>query len=143
MVKIRLRRMGTKKRPFFRVVVADSRSPRDGRFIENIGRYQPMSDPSVIEIDEERALHWLGQGAQPSDPVRVLLERVGIWEQFKPGDALRVRQTKPAKPQVPPEPPVEESVPAPPAAEEAAPEPSEESEDAPPEQSESSSGETS
>lgn len=140
MVKIRLRRMGTKKRPFFRVVVADARSPRDGRFIENIGRYQPMSDPSVIEIDEERALHWLGQGAQPSDPVRVLLERVGIWEQFKPGDALRVRQPKQAKPQAPPEPPVEEPVPAPPPAEEAPPEPSEEappepSEDAPPEPS--------
>jgi small subunit ribosomal protein S16 len=148
MVKIRLRRMGTKKRPFFRVVVADSRSPRDGRFIENIGRYQPMSDPSVIEIDEERALHWLGQGAQPSDPVRVLLERVGIWEQFKPGDALRVRQPKPVAPQAPPEPPVEEPAPAPLAAEEASPEPAEDApgepaEDAPPEQSESSAEEPS
>jgi small subunit ribosomal protein S16 len=83
MVKIRLRRMGTKKRPFFRVVVADARSPRDGRFIENIGRYHPMSDPSVMEIDEERALHWLRNGAQPSDPVRVLLEKLGIWEKFR------------------------------------------------------------
>jgi small subunit ribosomal protein S16 len=83
MVKIRLRRMGTKKRPFFRVVVADARSPRDGRFIENIGKYHPMSDPSIIEIDEERARHWLARGAQPSDPVRVLLEKLGIWERLR------------------------------------------------------------
>ena len=82
MVKIRLMRMGAKKRPFYRVVVADSRSPRDGRFIENIGRYHPLSDPSVIEIDEERALHWLGTGAQPTDSVRNLLDKVGIWEKF-------------------------------------------------------------
>jgi small subunit ribosomal protein S16 len=82
MVKIRLMRMGAKKRPFFRVVVADSRSPRDGRFIENIGRYHPLSDPSVIEIDEERALHWLGVGAQPTDSVRNLLDKAGIWTKF-------------------------------------------------------------
>jgi small subunit ribosomal protein S16 len=82
MVKIRLMRMGAKKRPFYRVVVADSRSPRDGRFIENIGRYHPLSDPSVIEIDEERALHWLGTGAQPTDSVRNLLDKVGIWQKF-------------------------------------------------------------
>jgi small subunit ribosomal protein S16 len=82
MVKIRLMRMGAKKRPFFRVVVADARSPRDGRFIENIGRYHPLSHPSVIEIDEERAIHWLGNGAQPSDPVKVLLQKTGIWERF-------------------------------------------------------------
>ncbi|HEV8682003.1 MAG TPA: 30S ribosomal protein S16 [Actinomycetota bacterium] len=82
MVKIRLMRMGAKKRPFYRVVVADSRSPRDGRFIENIGRYHPLSDPSVIEIDEERALHWLGVGAQPTNSVRVLLDKAGIWEKF-------------------------------------------------------------
>ncbi|MGH2723315.1 MAG: 30S ribosomal protein S16 [Actinomycetota bacterium] len=79
MVKIRLMRMGAKKRPFYRVVVADSRSPRDGRFIENIGKYHPLAHPSVIEIDEERALHWLKSGAQPSDPVRVLLTKTGIW----------------------------------------------------------------
>jgi small subunit ribosomal protein S16 len=82
MVKIRLMRMGAKKRPFYRVVVADSRSPRDGRFIENIGRYHPLSDPSVIEIDEERALHWLGAGAQPTDSVRNLLDKAGIWQKF-------------------------------------------------------------
>jgi len=82
MVRIRLRRMGAKKRPFYRVVVADSRSPRDGRFIENIGRYQPLSDPSLIEIDEERALYWLSKGARPSDQVRNLLKIQGIWDRF-------------------------------------------------------------
>ena len=81
-VRIRLKRLGAKKRPFYRVVVADQRSPRDGRFIENIGRYQPMDDPSVIEIDEERALYWLRVGAQPSNTVRVLMMKVGIWERF-------------------------------------------------------------
>jgi small subunit ribosomal protein S16 len=85
MVKIRLMRMGAKKRPFFRVVVADSRSPRDGRFIENIGKYHPLSHPSVIEIDEERALHWLRSGAQPTDPARVLLQKTGVWSRF-PGE---------------------------------------------------------
>jgi small subunit ribosomal protein S16 len=64
------------------VVVADQRSPRDGRFIENIGRYQPLDDPSLIEIDEERALHWLRVGAQPSNTVRVLMTKVGIWDRF-------------------------------------------------------------
>jgi len=62
--------------------VDDSRSPRDGRFIENIGRYHPRAHPSVIEIDQERALHWLKNGAQPSDPVRVLLQKTGIWSSF-------------------------------------------------------------
>lgn len=81
-VRIRLKRLGAKKRPFYRVVVADQRSPRDGRFIENIGRYQPMEDPSLIEIDEERALHWLRVGAQPSNTVRVLMTKVGIWDRF-------------------------------------------------------------
>lgn len=80
--RIRLRRMGSNKRPFFRVVVADQRSPRDGRFIENIGKYNPRVHPSTIDIDEERALHWLQRGAQPSDPVRVLLQKTGIWSRF-------------------------------------------------------------
>ena len=80
--RIRLRRMGSNKRPFFRVVVADQRSPRDGRFIENIGKYHPLEDPSLIEIDEERALHWLRVGAQPSNTVRVLMTKVGIWDKF-------------------------------------------------------------
>ena len=80
--RIRLRRMGSNKRPFFRVVVADQRSPRDGRFIENIGKYHPLDDPSVIEIDQTRALHWLRVGAQPSDQVRNLMQKVGIWDEF-------------------------------------------------------------
>ena len=82
MVKIRLMRVGKRKQPYYRVVVADSRSPRDGRIIENIGKYHPRSHPSLIEIDQERALHWLQNGAQPSDPVRVLMEKTGIWGQF-------------------------------------------------------------
>ena len=88
--RIRLRRMGSNKRPFFRVVVADQRSPRDGRFIENIGKYHPLDDPSVIDIDQERALHWLRVGAQPSNQVRNLMAKVGIWEEFakeRPGAA--------------------------------------------------------
>jgi small subunit ribosomal protein S16 len=80
--RIRLRRMGSNKRPFFRVVVADQRSPRDGRFIENIGKYHPLDDPSVIDIDQERALHWLRVGAQPSNQVRNLMRKVGIWDEF-------------------------------------------------------------
>jgi small subunit ribosomal protein S16 len=89
--RIRLRRMGSNKRPFYRVVVADQRSPRDGRFIEIIGKYHPLSDPSVIEIDEVRALHWLMVGAQPSNQVRNLMSKVGIWDKFvaeRPGAAV-------------------------------------------------------
>ena len=76
--RIRLRRMGAKKAPFYRVVVADSRSPRDGRFIEEIGYYDPTKNPSIVKIDEERAKYWLGTGAQPSETVRSLMEIVGI-----------------------------------------------------------------
>jgi small subunit ribosomal protein S16 len=81
-VRIRLKRLGAKKRPFYRVVVADQRSPRDGRFIENIGKYHPLEDPSLIEIDADRALYWLREGAQPSNTVRVLMTKVGIWDTF-------------------------------------------------------------
>src|SRR5881227_3339675 len=81
--RIRLRRMGSNKRPFYRVVGGDQRSPRDGRFIEIIGKYHPLEDPSIIEIDEDRALAWLRQGAQPSESVANLLRKVGIWEKFK------------------------------------------------------------
>ena len=97
-VRIRLRRMGKTKRPFYRVVVADQRSPRDGRFIENIGRYQPLDDPSVIEIDEERALHWLRVGAQPSNTVKVLMTKTGIWEKFagSKGEGTTEKGTKAA-----------------------------------------------
>jgi len=75
MVKIRLRRMGAKKNPFYRVVVADSRSPRDGRFIEEIGTYNPLTSPSQIDIDLERADYWVKNGAQPTDTVRALLKK--------------------------------------------------------------------
>ena len=76
--KIRLRRMGAKKAPFYRVVVADSRSPRDGRFIEEIGYYDPTKTPVVIKIEEERAKYWVGTGAQPSETVKALLVKAGV-----------------------------------------------------------------
>ena len=76
--KIRLRRMGAKKAPFYRVVVADSRSPRDGRFIEEIGYYDPTKTPVVINIDEERAKYWVKTGAQPSETVKALLVKAGV-----------------------------------------------------------------
>ena len=82
-VKIRLTRMGKKKQPTYRVVVMDSRKPRDGKYLEQIGRYDPRQNPSVIEIDNDRALSWLRQGAQPSDRARKLLEISGAWTQFK------------------------------------------------------------
>ena len=75
MVKIRLRRMGAKKAPFYRVVVADSRKARDGRFIEEIGTYDPLTEPATINIDIERANYWISNGAQPTDTVRGLLKR--------------------------------------------------------------------
>ena len=77
-VKIRLRRMGAKKAPFYRIVVADSRYPRDGRFIEEIGYYNPMTEPADIKIDEEKAKTWLGNGAQPTDTVKRLFKTTGI-----------------------------------------------------------------
>ena len=79
-VKIRLRRMGMKKHPFYRVVVADERSPRDGRSIEEIGYYNPMTQPAEIKIDNDRACYWLKNGAQPTDTVRVLLKKTGAIE---------------------------------------------------------------
>ena len=75
-VKIRLKRMGMKKKPFYRVVVADIRSPRDGRFIEEIGTYDPMADSEKIKVDMERAKYWIANGAQPTDTVRGLLKKV-------------------------------------------------------------------
>ena len=77
-VKIRLRRMGAKKAPFYRVVVADSRFPRDGRFIEQIGYYNPLTNPADIKIDAEKAKTWLANGAQPTDTVRVILKKQGV-----------------------------------------------------------------
>lgn len=81
-VKLRLKRMGAKKRPFYRIVAADSRSPRDGRFIEIVGTYNPLVEPSEIKIDEEKTLKWLGDGAKPSDTVRDLLSRTGVLTKF-------------------------------------------------------------
>ena len=78
MVKIRLRRAGAKKAPFYKVVVADSRAPRDGRFIEEIGIYNPMTDPSEIRIDAQKVNEWIAKGAQPTDTVKSLLKRAGL-----------------------------------------------------------------
>ena len=82
-VRLRLMRMGKKKQPTYRVVAADSRSPRNGRFIEIIGTYQPRLEPSVVKIDNERAVHWLPNGAQPSETVEKLLKISGAWADFK------------------------------------------------------------
>lgn len=81
-VKIRLKRMGSKKRPFYRVVVADSRSPRDGRFIETVGTYNPLVEPAEVKLNEELVLSWLNNGAQPSDTVNNLLSNAGIMKKF-------------------------------------------------------------
>ncbi|WMT39211.1 30S ribosomal protein S16 [Paenibacillus sp. D2_2] len=81
-VRIRLKRMGAHKAPFYRIVVSDSRSPRDGRFIEEIGFYNPVAQPAVVNIDEEKALQWLQNGAQASDTVRNLLSNAGVMKKF-------------------------------------------------------------
>ena len=86
-VKLRLMRMGKKKQPTYRVVAADSRSPRNGRFIEIIGTYEPRQDPSIIKIDNERAVHWLGNGAQPTERVAKLLKISGAWTEHT-GEAV-------------------------------------------------------
>ena len=82
-VKLRLMRMGKKKQPTYRVVAADSRAPRNGRFIEIIGFYEPRQDPSVVRIDNDRALHWLRHGAQPTERVEKLLKISGAWDDFR------------------------------------------------------------
>ena len=79
-VRIRLRRMGAKKAPFYRIVVADSRSPRDGKNIEEIGFYNPLKDPAEIKVDADRAKYWLGNGAQPSETVRAILKKADVIE---------------------------------------------------------------
>jgi len=81
-VKIRLRRMGAKKQPFYRLVVADSRSPRDGRFIEELGWYNPLTSDDKVEVDEDKALSWLQKGAQPTDTARRLLRKTGVMKKF-------------------------------------------------------------
>lgn len=88
-VRIRLKRMGAKKRPFYRLVVAPSTAPRDGRFIETIGYYNPLTDPATIQVDMEKALSWLERGAQPSDTAKDILRRAGVLEAL----AQRKRQT--------------------------------------------------
>ena len=82
-VKIRLKRVGKKKMPSYRVVVADSRSPRDGRIIDNLGWYNPLVEPSAIKVDEEKVLGWLKNGAQPTESVALLLKRVGVMDRFQ------------------------------------------------------------
>jgi small subunit ribosomal protein S16 len=91
-VKIRLRRQGMKKAPYYRVVVADSRSPRDGRFIESIGFYHPTADPSRIQIDTDKARDWLAKGAQPTDAVVKLLEVAGVTEPAERRRAAKQKQ---------------------------------------------------
>ncbi len=88
-VRIRLKRMGKVRTPFYRIVVCDSRTKRDGRVIEEIGTYNPKTEPSTISVDSERALHWLGVGAQPSTPVAAILKLTGDWQKFKgePGES--------------------------------------------------------
>ena len=81
-VKIRLKRMGAKKRPFYRIVVADSRFPRDGRFIEEIGYYNPIENPTVVKVDKDLALKWLKEGATPTDTVRDILSKEGVLKEF-------------------------------------------------------------
>jgi small subunit ribosomal protein S16 len=95
-VKIRLMRVGKKKQPTYRVVVADGRSPRDGRFLDIIGKYAPRQDPSLVEIDADSALAWLRNGAQPTEQVQKLLAVTGVWAQYE-SDRTRPAQTKLAR----------------------------------------------
>lgn len=91
-VRIRLQRFGRKRRPFYRVVVANSKSARDGRFIEKLGHYNPITEPAEVVINEERALYWLQVGAQPSDTVKSILSQIGIWAKF-----MNQKQTRKAE----------------------------------------------
>jgi small subunit ribosomal protein S16 len=96
-VKIKLKRLGKIREPYYRIVVADSRTKRDGRAIEEIGKYHPKAEPSLIEVDSQRAQHWLSVGAQPTDPVRKILEITGDWQKFKglPGTEGTLRTAEP------------------------------------------------
>ena len=100
-VKIKLMRMGKIRAPYYRIVVADARTKRDGRAIEEIGKYHPTQEPSLIEVDSERAQYWLGVGAQPTEPVAAILKITGDWQKFKglPGaeGTLKVKEPKPSK----------------------------------------------
>ena len=88
-VKLRLMRMGKKKQPTYRIVAADARSPRDGRFIEIVGTYDPRREPSAITVDNDKAIDWLNKGAQPSERVKKLLEISGAWEEFQTAKAAK------------------------------------------------------
>lgn len=92
MVRIRLRRVGAKKQPSYRIVVADAEAPRDGRFIEIIGHYNPRTEPETLHVEKERALYWLSQGAQPSEAVERLLRRVGVMDEFEASKKKAVAQ---------------------------------------------------
>jgi len=96
-VKIKLKRMGKIREPYYRIVVADARTKRDGRAIEEIGKYHPKAEPSLIEVNSERVQHWLSVGAQPTDPVRVLLKVTGDWQKFtgEPGAEGTLRTAEP------------------------------------------------
>ncbi len=82
MLRIRLRRVGAKKKPSYRIVVADSRAPRDGSFVDQVGHYDPLTDPPTVKMDEEKVMRWLGNGAQPSKPVGGMLKRMGILDKL-------------------------------------------------------------
>ena len=82
-VKLRLKRMGSKQRPFYRIIAADSRSPRDGRFIESVGTYDPIKKDENVTVDEEKVLKWLNNGAQPTDTVKSILTQTGVWAKYK------------------------------------------------------------
>jgi small subunit ribosomal protein S16 len=116
-VKIRLMRVGKKKQPSYRVVVADGRSPRDGRYIEIIGQYGPRQEPSLVQIDDERALAWLRQGAQPTEQVQKLLVTTGVWERFKAEHPKAAGRHKPRAHTPKPKPAPAAAAPAEPAAE--------------------------
>jgi small subunit ribosomal protein S16 len=94
MVKIRLRRMGAKKQPTYRFVVADARSPRDGRFIEILGHYNPRTEPKTLVVDQDKAKEWLAKGAQPSDPVRRLFAELGLVERGPISETKRAPKSK-------------------------------------------------
>jgi len=99
-VKIRLKRMGAKQRPFYRLVAADSRSPRDGRFIEAVGTYNPIAKENSVTLDEEKVLKWLSNGAQPTDTVKSILSNAGVWAKFKNAAPKTVKKAKAEKAEV-------------------------------------------
>ena len=108
MVRIRLKRMGTKGRPFYRIVAAPTSAGRDGRFVEQLGHYDPLQEPSLVKVDKDRVLHWLKNGASPSETLVRLLKKEGIWEDYESGKTAPKPRRKPAKARVKKEKPVKE-----------------------------------